>query len=199
MVVPSKNFTIISDSAIDADSPITADLMEDFRDNDIHLEEWLGKNYTAAVDHDHDGSNSKFIDIVSTVSVYNEQLTAVVNASNWSLNTGSLGFTPVAMTINWALDRGTAIYCGWGMGKSTTEQNGMSIYVSSGSFGNIAIDSNDLIGFAASGTGDTVVTSFAESAKITAWSEGGITIQTQTGAWDSTAYTIYANLQIWGA
>ena len=61
MTVPSKNFTIIADSAIDADSPITADLEEDFRDNDIHLEEWLGKDYVAAQNHDHDGVNSKSV------------------------------------------------------------------------------------------------------------------------------------------
>lgn len=58
MPAPSKNFTVVADSAIDADSPLTADLMEDLRDNDIHLEEWLGKDYTAATNHDHDGTNS---------------------------------------------------------------------------------------------------------------------------------------------
>lgn len=58
MAVPSKNFTVIPDTAIDADSPITADLMEDIRDNDIHLEEWLGKDYVANQNHDHDGVNS---------------------------------------------------------------------------------------------------------------------------------------------
>lgn len=61
MSAPSKSFTVIADSAIDADSPLTEDLMEDLRDNDVHLEEWLGKNYTAAVDHDHDGVNSKAV------------------------------------------------------------------------------------------------------------------------------------------
>ena len=61
MAVPSKTFTIIADSAIDADSPLTADLMEDFRNNDIFLEEWLGHSYVAAQDHDHDGVNSALI------------------------------------------------------------------------------------------------------------------------------------------
>lgn len=31
------------------------------RDNDAHLQEWLGGSYVAAVDHDHDGVNSKAI------------------------------------------------------------------------------------------------------------------------------------------
>lgn len=58
MPSPSKNFTIISDSAIDADSPIDTTLMTGLRDNDIHLQEWLGKDYTAAPNHNHDGINS---------------------------------------------------------------------------------------------------------------------------------------------
>jgi hypothetical protein len=199
MAVPSKNFTIIADSAIDVDSPITEDLMEDFRDNDIYLEEWLGKDYTAAQNHDHDGVNSKLVDIVSTINVYSEQLTSTINAADWSLDTGSLGFTPIAMTINWALDRGSDIYCGWGMGAGTSSQNGMSLRGSATTLENIAIDSDDIIGFRTNSGGDIVLTSFTESAKITAWSESGVTIETQTGAWDTTPYTIYANLQIWGA
>jgi hypothetical protein len=58
MAAPTKPFTSIADTRIDADSPLTEDLMEDYRDNDIHLEEWLGGSYTAAIDHDHDGVNS---------------------------------------------------------------------------------------------------------------------------------------------
>lgn len=59
MVAPSKNFTAIADSSIDSDSPLTTGLMISYRDNDIHLEEWLGDGFTAAKDHDHDGVNSK--------------------------------------------------------------------------------------------------------------------------------------------
>ena len=61
MAAPSKSFTVITDARIDADSPWTEDVTTDLRDNDIHLEEWLGKNYTAAVDHDHDTVNSKAV------------------------------------------------------------------------------------------------------------------------------------------
>ena len=61
MAAPSKSFTSVADSAIDADSPITADVMEDLRDNDIHLEEWLGDSYVAAKNHDHDNVNSKAV------------------------------------------------------------------------------------------------------------------------------------------
>jgi hypothetical protein len=66
MAVPSKNFTEIQDTAIDADSPITEGLMTNFRDNDIYLEEWLGKDYTAAQNHDHDGVNSALVQALIT-------------------------------------------------------------------------------------------------------------------------------------
>lgn len=59
MVAPSKSFTVIADSAIDPDSPLTTGLFTNFRDNDIHLEEWLGDAFTAAKDHNHDDVNSK--------------------------------------------------------------------------------------------------------------------------------------------
>lgn len=61
MTAPSKSFTVIVDTRIDVDSPLDESLMEDLRDNDIHLEEWLGGSYVAAVDHDHDGVNSKLL------------------------------------------------------------------------------------------------------------------------------------------
>ena len=59
MAAPSKSFTVQPDTQVDANSPLDETLMTEQRDNDIHLEEWMGKNYTAAVDHDHDGTNSK--------------------------------------------------------------------------------------------------------------------------------------------
>lgn len=61
MTAPSKNFTSIPDTDIDPESPITTGLMTEYRDNDINLMEWLGKNYTPAVDHDHNGVNSKLL------------------------------------------------------------------------------------------------------------------------------------------
>lgn len=61
MTAPSKSFTTIADTDIDPESPITTGLMTSLRDNDVNLKEWLGKNYTPAVDHDHDGLNSKML------------------------------------------------------------------------------------------------------------------------------------------
>lgn len=59
MAAPSKSYTNIVDSQVDADSPLDTTLMTSLRDNIVHLKEWLGSSYTAAVDHDHDGVNSK--------------------------------------------------------------------------------------------------------------------------------------------
>lgn len=61
MPAPSKSFTTIANGDIDPESPITTGLMTSLRDNDQHLEEWIGGSYTAAVDHDHDGVNSKLL------------------------------------------------------------------------------------------------------------------------------------------
>ena len=74
MAAPSKNFTIIPDGDIDADSPMTETLKTQERDNDIHLEEWLGKNYIAAVDHDHDGFNSKSVTGVADEAITGEKV-----------------------------------------------------------------------------------------------------------------------------
>lgn len=63
MAAPSKSFTFIPDGDIDPDSPITTGLMTELRDNDQHLESWLGESFVAAVDHNHDGVNSKLAGI----------------------------------------------------------------------------------------------------------------------------------------
>jgi len=54
---------------VDSDSPLNETLMTYIRQNLIHLEEWLGASYTAAQDHDHDGTNSKKVVGVGTDAV----------------------------------------------------------------------------------------------------------------------------------
>lgn len=63
MPAPSKSFTVIADTAVDPDSPLDTALMTALRDNDIHIEEWLGHDYTAAQNHNHDGVNSALVEI----------------------------------------------------------------------------------------------------------------------------------------
>ncbi len=65
MTAPAKNFTAIADTSIDADSPLDVTLMTALRDNDQHLEEWLGKDYTAATNHEHNGTDSAKINMAN--------------------------------------------------------------------------------------------------------------------------------------
>lgn len=198
MAAPSKNFTVIADSAIDADSPITADLMEDFRDNDIHLEEWLGKDYTAAQNHDHDGTNSARI----TLSAYTAQHTDVCD-SDLEIDTGSLGFDPQAVMIHWVTAMSSDYqYYGWGMGSGLSDQCGMScsIYMpaTTPNWEYLSIDSDSIIGFNSEPGGSGILnTSFAEYADITSFDSSGVVIETQTGSWGG--QNGYFNVQVWGS
>lgn len=58
MAAPSVSFTTIASSLTDADSPLRASTVTNLYNNTVHLEEWLGNSYTAAQNHDHDGTNS---------------------------------------------------------------------------------------------------------------------------------------------
>lgn len=66
MAAPSKSFTVVADGDIDLDSPITEALYEDFRDNDIHLSEWMGTSANADAPHRHLGLLIDGTDIISS-------------------------------------------------------------------------------------------------------------------------------------
>lgn len=69
MASPTYPWSIISSTQTDANSPINETLMEGIRQDLIHLKEWLGENYTPAVDHNHDGVNSSFVASVADGSI----------------------------------------------------------------------------------------------------------------------------------
>lgn len=71
MTAPTKNFYAIPDGEIDQDSPADETLFTKIRDSLIHLEEWLGKDYTAAQNHNHDGVNSTLLSSQITAHHYN--------------------------------------------------------------------------------------------------------------------------------
>lgn len=71
MTAPTKNFTSILDANIDQDSPVDETLMTQIRDSLVHLQEWLGKDYTAAQNHNHDGVNSTLLSSQVTAAHYN--------------------------------------------------------------------------------------------------------------------------------
>lgn len=69
MTAPSKNWSNIEDTQIDADSPLDTTLLTAIRDDLVHIKEWLGKDYAAAVNHCHDGADSAQLssaDIIQT-------------------------------------------------------------------------------------------------------------------------------------
>jgi hypothetical protein len=63
MAAPSKTFTALTDAEIAANKLLTTEKMTKIRDALSHLEEWLGKDYTAAQNHNHDGVNSAEIEV----------------------------------------------------------------------------------------------------------------------------------------
>ena len=74
MTVPSKNFSAPTDGQVDPDSPVDTTLLTQIRDALVHLEEWLGDGYTAAKDHDHDGTNSALITSVANGAITPEKM-----------------------------------------------------------------------------------------------------------------------------
>lgn len=86
MPAPTKSWTTIANTSIDADSPIDETLLTAIRDNQEHLEEWLGGSFTAAVDHNHDGVNSAAIEIGPNL------------IRNGSFESGTTGWTVTAFT-----------------------------------------------------------------------------------------------------
>lgn len=63
MPAPSKSWTNIPDTSIDADSPLDETLVTALRDDLVHLREWLGHGFTAEQAHNHDGVNSALIGV----------------------------------------------------------------------------------------------------------------------------------------
>jgi len=116
MAAPSKSFTVVADSSVNADSPWIEDIVEDFRDNDIHLDEWLGKNYTAAVDHDHDGTNSKSVSLTVPVMIIDDQTDYTSTISAYAVQGGDRYFyvastaTKTLQIRYWAHDGGAATW-----------------------------------------------------------------------------------------
>lgn len=95
MAAPSESFTVIPDTQVDADSPITEDLMTALAHNDIHLEEWMGKDYAAAQNHDHDGVNSKGVNVPAN-TIGNSELALGTSGSGSQVITAAATYVPPA-------------------------------------------------------------------------------------------------------
>lgn len=93
MAAPTFSWNEITSAQTDAESPIDTTLMEGVRRNLVHLREWLGGGFTPAVDHDHDGVNSKSVvlaDSVVTVAKLN------FARGSFGASTGGTFYVPVA-------------------------------------------------------------------------------------------------------
>ena len=121
MAAPSKSYVVVTDSQIAPNAPGDTILMTGFRDSLVNHEEWLGKNYAAAIDHDHDDVNSKAVVGVASSSIGQAELktsSGIVSATaggNITLPGGGYGFYPqtrisdagatwrtrVTQTMNW--------------------------------------------------------------------------------------------------
>lgn len=116
MAAPTYSWNEISSSQTDADSPIDVTLMEGIRQNLALLKEWVGSSFTPAVDHDHDGLNSKSVVLAdSVVSIAKLKLAQGSFNINGSSNTI---YIPIAryshgphMTINSAGSATARVEC----------------------------------------------------------------------------------------
>lgn len=115
MTVPSKNWTNIADTQVDADSPLDATLITAIRDDLVHIKEWLGYGFTAAQAHNHDNVNSASVVLADAiVSVAKLKLTQGSWQGNVTAGTPAVismtryGHTPVVGVNNttpvWAVD-----------------------------------------------------------------------------------------------
>ena len=101
MAAPSKAWVVVADTQVDADSPLDTTLVTALRDDTVHLEEWLGKDYTAAQNHDHDGTNSAKVNMANVsktgaVEVFDDFPNGVVSGGilyssiPWTINSGGV-------------------------------------------------------------------------------------------------------------
>lgn len=119
MAAPSKSFTVIPDGDIDPDSPLTTGLFTELRDNDIHLEEWLGLSFVAAQDHDHDNINSK---AVAIGVLFSSALFNLSTSVTTAVSTGALSFEPKIVIVVGMVDAGgsnDSVYAGFATGTGT--------------------------------------------------------------------------------
>lgn len=119
-------FTSIPDTDTDPDSPVTTGLMTGLNHNAIHNYEWIGKDYTPASNHNHDGVNSSLITLTGASllrSHFHEIFDHFMYATSWLTDASNPYWTssgtPTTVTgtnAHYALfDDGTDILTGKGI------------------------------------------------------------------------------------
>lgn len=110
----------IADSAIDPDSPIDTSLMTSIRNSIVHNYEWLGKTFTPAQDHDHDGSNSKSVVLAAGVVSETKMASSAVSQAKLKSTTASGSLAINSQESNpYALTGGT--YSWWTASADSTD------------------------------------------------------------------------------
>lgn len=89
MPSPTYSWNNIAATQTDAESPLDTTLMEGIRQNLTHLKEWLGGGFAPAVDHDHDGVNSKSVALANGAVVTAKLADAGVTAAKLKMARGS--------------------------------------------------------------------------------------------------------------
>lgn len=140
MANPSKSWTDIMDSQVDAESPLDTTLMTEIRDNLVHIREWLGLTYTPAQDHDHDGVNSKSVVLADGTVVTAKLAAGGVTLAKLKMAQGSwTGSVPSGVQVQITLNRYAHIYQSYTnassgrmhlslQGPFSTWQNGIALY-----------------------------------------------------------------------
>ena len=130
MVVPTKPFTLVSDARVDPDSPLDFTLFEDFRDNFVHLQEVLYGSFTAEIEHDHDGINSKAVDLTGSLSESEATLAGSTTAGGTTNLVLTHNFTSTG--ARWAMWHGAFEQIGAG---TTADEFALFVGFSNGSVG----------------------------------------------------------------
>jgi len=105
MAAPSKSWVAIADSQVDADSPLDTVLMTAIRDDLVHLEEWLGKDYTAAVNHTHNGVDAAPV-LAAMGSLYEQEVS--INGGYSDVASASVYIPANANTIEFVTELNSA-------------------------------------------------------------------------------------------
>ncbi len=169
MAIP--NFDTIADAEIDPDSPLTSGLFNKYRNRDDHLEEWLGKSFVAAEDHDHDGVNSK---AVAIGALFGSALFNLSTSGTTAVSTGALAFEPkiviVVGVFEASLGDNDAFFTGFATGTGAAARS-ISAILNNVSTNSFSVDSDSIGGIPPSlalpGTShvqDLDVTNFAKAA-----------------------------------
>ncbi|MBI5562765.1 MAG: hypothetical protein HY894_07955 [Deltaproteobacteria bacterium] len=190
MTAPSKNWTSIADSQVDADSPLDTALITAMRDDLIHIKEWLGKDYTAAQNHSHDGADSAKINtanVIKTGAVYVFDDFVHNNFIGWSVTSSGVSVIAADNGVMRATTDGTGNYFGLASASANPFRmaSGVTVTLEARVRMNSPLAASTRIGIIDDNLGNIVNGIFFDLAGTTNWYSrtyaSGVNTQTDTG------------------